>query len=384
MTTAMKVVIAPDSFKDSLGAPGVADAIAAGVRSVWPDADIVCCPMADGGEGTVESVLAAAGGEWRQSHVEGPRGEPVSAAWGWIAAERTAIIEMATASGLMLLSREQRDATVTSSIGTGELIRAALDAGAQRIVLGIGGSATNDGGTGLLSALGVRFLDKNDQDLPPGGSALAKLASIDCSAVDARLKNVRLEVAADVDNPLCGPRGASQVFGPQKGASPEQVHALDAALAHYADVAAAALGHDVRDFAGCGAAGGIGFAMKAFFDARFRPGVDVVAELTHLDQAIQGADLVITGEGRMDEQTLSGKTPMGVAKAAAKRRVPVLAIAGSLGSGYEKLYEHGLVAAFSLVPGPMQLADACEQCSSLLQATARDICRVWAAGAGRR
>ncbi|GGJ93753.1 glycerate kinase [Pseudomonas matsuisoli] len=379
----MKIVIAPDSFKDSLGAPGVADAIARGLAQVWPDAELVRCPMADGGEGTVESVLAAAGGEWRTTDVEGPRGETVAADWGWIESERTAIIEMATASGLMLLTKEQRDATVTSSIGTGELIRAALDAGAQRVVLGIGGSATNDGGTGVLRALGVRFLDKNGDQLPPGGLALKDLTKVDLTHLDPRLKDVRLEVAADVDNPLCGPRGASHVFGPQKGASPEQVKALDAALAHFADICAPVLGTDHRDFPGCGAAGGIGFAMKAFFEARFRPGIEVVAELTRLDDAMQGADLVITGEGRMDEQTLSGKTPMGVAKVAGRHGAPVIAIVGSLGAGYEKLYDHGIVAAFSLVSGPMDLAEACKNCGALLEASARDIARVWQGASAR-
>lgn len=373
----MKIVIAPDSFKDSLSAQGVAQAVASGLREVWPDAQLMECPMADGGEGTIEAVLAACGGQWMTTDVSGPLGQPVQAQWGWLADTRTAIIEMAMASGLQLLTLAQRDATVTTTYGTGQLITAALDAGAQRVILAIGGSATNDAGSGMLSALGAGFLDDNDQPLPPGGLALSKVARIDLGSLDARLKEVRFEVAADVNNPLCGPNGASHVFGPQKGASPEQVLALDAALAHFAEQSACVLGRDDSEQPGSGAAGGMGFAASAYLNASFRPGVEVVADLTGLAQALEGADLVITGEGRFDAQTLRGKTPFGVAKIAQRQRVPVIVLAGTLGDGYADLYEHGISAAFALSSGPMTLEQACASAATLLHDRARDLARVW-------
>ncbi|MEG0965882.1 MAG: glycerate kinase [Pseudomonas sp.] len=373
----MKIVIAPDSFKDSLDAAGVARAIAAGLGEVWPDAELVECPMADGGEGTMDAFLAASQGELRRLAVRGPLGHSVEAGWGWLPQSRTAIIEMAQASGLQLLSLGQRDACRSSTYGTGQLISAALDAGARRIILAIGGSATNDAGSGMLRALGLRLLDAQDQPLVEGGQALRQLARLDASELDPRLAQVQLEVAADVDNPLCGSNGASAVFGPQKGASPEQVQLLDAALGHFADHCAALLNQDVRDFPGCGAAGGMGFAAKAFMQATFRPGIDVVAELAGLDQAVQGADLVITGEGRFDAQTLRGKTPFGVARIAKRHGVPVVVIAGTLGEGYEQLYRHGIDAAFALASGPMTLEQACTNAAALLQARAGDIARLW-------
>jgi glycerate kinase len=284
---------------------------------------------------------------------------------------------MAQASGLQLLSLEQRDACRSSTYGTGQLISAALDAGARRIILAIGGSATNDAGSGMLRALGLRLFDAQGQALAEGGLALSQLARLDASDLDPRLAQVQLEVAADVDNPLCGSNGASAVFGPQKGASPEQVQLLDAALAHFADHCVPLLNQDVRDFPGCGAAGGMGFAAKAFMQATFRPGIDVVAELAGLEQAVQGADLVLTGEGRFDAQTLRGKTPFGVARIAKRHGVPVVVIAGTLGEGYEQLYRHGIDAAFALASGPMTLQQACSNAAALLQARAGDIARLW-------
>jgi glycerate kinase len=373
----MKVVIAPDSFKDSLSAKAVADAIASGLIEVWPDARLIKCPMADGGEGTIEAVLDACDGQWQTTRVSGPLAVEVDAQWGWLEQSRTAIIEMATASGLQLLTLQQRDACVTSTYGTGQLISAALDAGAQRIILAIGGSATNDGGSGMLAALGARFLDQDDRPLPAGGLALAQLARIDLSGLDSRLADVQFEIAADVDNPLCGENGASHIFGPQKGASPEQVLALDAALGHYADHSARVLGQDLRDNPGSGAAGGMGFAAKAYLHASFRAGVEVVADLTGLEQALDGADLVITGEGRFDAQTLRGKTPFGVARIAQRRSVPVIVLAGTLGDGYERLYQHGISAAFAIVSGPITLEQACANAAVLLRDRARDLARVW-------
>ncbi|WLI44219.1 glycerate kinase [Pseudomonas beijingensis] len=373
----MKIIIAPDSFKDSLSAQGVADAIAQGLAEVWPDAQLIKCPMADGGEGTVESVLAACNGQWRHTRVRGPLGVAVEARWGWLAESRTAIIEMAEASGLQLVPPGQRDACSRSTYGTGELIHAALDAGAVRVILAIGGSATNDAGAGAMQALGVALLDDQGQALPPGGLALANLARIDLSDLDPRLAHVSFEIAADVDNPLCGPHGASVVFGPQKGASAQQVQALDRALGHFAEQCARALSKDVRDEPGSGAAGGLGFAAKGFLGAQFRTGVDVVAQLTGLAEAVSGADLVITGEGRFDAQTLRGKTPFGVARIARQHGVPVVVIAGTLGEGYQALYEHGIDAAFALVNGPMTLQEACADAPRLLSERAGDIARLW-------
>lgn len=379
----MKIIIAPDSFKDSLSAAGVAQAIVEGLAQVWPDAQMIQCPMADGGEGTVDAVLAACHGELRRQTVRGPLGAPVDARWGWLADSHTAIIEMAEASGLQLLPPDQRDACRTTTFGTGELIRAALEAGARRIILAIGGSATNDGGAGAMQALGVQMFDADDQPLPPGGLALAQLARISLDSLDPRVGEVRFEIAADVNNPLCGPHGASAIFGPQKGASPQQVQQLDAALGHFADHCARVLPTDVRDEPGSGAAGGLGFAAKAFLGAQFRAGVEVVADLVGLDAAVRGADLVITGEGRFDAQTLRGKTPFGVARIARQHGVPVIVIAGTLGEGYEQMYSHGVDAAFALPSGPISLEQACSEAPRLLRERAADIARVWRVAAGR-
>ncbi|MHA4967717.1 glycerate kinase [Pseudomonas extremorientalis] len=373
----MKIIIAPDSFKDSLSAEGVAQAIAEGLAQVWPDAELVQCPMADGGEGTVDAVLAACKGQLRHHVVRGPLGTAVEAHWGWLADSHTAIIEMAEASGLQLVPPGQRDACTTTTHGTGELIRAALDAGAERIILAIGGSATNDGGAGAMQALGVQLFDADDQPLAPGGLALARLARISLEHLDPRLAQVRFEIAADVNNPLCGPHGASAIFGPQKGANPEQVQQLDAALGRFADHCANVLSKDVRDEPGSGAAGGLGFAAKAFLGAQFRAGVEVVAELVGLDAAVRGADLVITGEGRFDAQTLRGKTPFGVARIARQHKVPVIVIAGTLGDGYEQMYAHGVDAAFALPSGPMTLEQACAEAPRLLSERAADVARLW-------
>ena len=372
----MKIVIAPDSFKDSLSAEKVADAIAAGLADVMPHAQLVKCPMADGGEGTVEAIVAAGNGQLRRNHVQGPLGAPVEAHWGWLPDSHTAIIEMAEASGLQLLKPEQRNACITSTFGTGELIKAALDAGARRVILAIGGSATNDAGAGALQALGLGLFDAQGNNLPRGGLALAHVARIELSGLDPRLAEVRFEIAADVNNPLCGEHGASAIFGPQKGASAEQVRLLDQALGHFADHCANVLPKDVRHEPGSGAAGGLGFAAKAFFGAQFRAGVEVVAELVGLAEAVKGADLVITGEGRFDAQTLRGKTPFGVASIARAEGVPVVVLAGTLGEGYQALYEHGINAAFAIASGPMTLQDACARAAPLLTDRARDIARL--------
>ncbi|MGO2488774.1 MAG: glycerate kinase [Pseudomonas taetrolens] len=374
----MKIVIAPDSFKDSLSALKVADAIAEGLAEALPGAHLVKCPMADGGEGTVEAIVTAGNGQLRRHQVQGPLGTPVDAHWGWLPDSRTAIIEMAEASGLQLVAPGQRDACTSSTFGTGQLIKAALDEGAQRIILAIGGSATNDAGAGALQALGLGLFDDQGNALARGGLALAKVARIELAGLDTRLADVRFEIAADVNNPLCGDHGASAIFGPQKGASPEQVLELDRALGHFADHCARVLPRDVRQEPGSGAAGGLGFAAKAFFGAQFRAGVEVVAELVGLADAVKGADLVITGEGRFDAQTLRGKTPFGVARNAQQQGVPVIVLAGTLGEGYQSMYEHGVNAAFALTSGPMTLEEACIRTAQLLTDRARDIARVWA------
>ncbi|EPG37280.1 glycerate kinase [Acinetobacter colistiniresistens] len=372
----MKVVIAPDSFKDSLSAQEIAQAIASGWQQVFPDAEIIQCPMADGGEGSIEAVLEVCSGEWREQMVQGPLGEPVLAKWGWLATEKIAIIEMAQASGIQLVQPADRDACISSTFGTGELILAALDAGAKEIVLTVGGSASNDAGTGLLTALGATFLDAKHNPLAAGGIALQNLAKINLDQLDPRIQQTQFRLAADVTNPLCGANGASHIFGPQKGASPQQVLELDQALAHFADVTAQLLGVDQRNEAGAGAAGGLGFAAKTFLKAEFRSGVEVIAELNQLAAKIQGADWVITGEGKFDEQTLNGKTPFGVAKIAQLTNVPVIVIAGTLGEDYQALYPHGVTAAFSLTSGPISLEEACQNAAELIHARATDIARL--------
>ncbi len=374
----MKIVIAPDSFKESLSAPEVAQAIARGIKHAAPQAHILCVPMADGGEGTVQAVLAATQGLSRVNTVQNALGHPIQAQWGWLP-NQIAVIEMAAAAGLEHIAATERDPMRASSWGVGELIRHALDAGAKHIVLGLGGSATNDAGAGMLQALGLGLFDAHGKTLEPGGAALSNLSRIDATGLDQRLRDLSITIASDVNNPLCGVKGASAIFGPQKGASPAQVQVLDAALRHFADCCQQQLGSDSRDIPGAGSAGGLGFAAHAWLGAKFRPGVEVVAEIGGLAQAVEGASLVITGEGRMDAQTLLGKTPMGVAAIARQAGVPVIAIAGSLGKDYQALYAAGIYAAFSLVCGPCTLQEACEQASSLLEDRAQDIMRLWLA-----
>lgn len=372
----MKVVIAPDSFKDSLSALGVAQAIAQAWQEVFPEAETILCPMADGGEGTLEAVLEVCKGECREKTVVGPLGKPVQAKWGWLEKQKIAMIEMAQASGIQLVPPSERDACQSTTFGTGQLILDALDAGAKDIILTVGGSATNDGGTGLLTALGARLLDSEQHVLPVGGLALNNLSKIDLTHFDPRIQQTRFLLAADVTNPLCGSNGASYIFGPQKGATPAQVELLDQALAHFADVSAQLLGFDKRDEAGSGAAGGLGFAAKSYLNAEFKAGVEVVAELNQLAHKISSADWVITGEGKFDQQTLNGKTVFGVSRVAKMKNVPVIVIAGTLGEGYQALYEHGVTAAFSLTNGPITLEQACEAAAELIFERTIDIARL--------
>lgn len=378
----MRIVIAPDSFKESLSARAVAEAMAAGIHDALPGADIACVPMADGGEGSLDAVLAATGGQRRTLSVLDANGQPCEASWGWLG-DGKAFVEMAAAAGLEHIPAAERRPLQASSYGVGQLIRDAVDAGASQVVIGLGGSATNDAGAGLLQALGVRLLDGRGDELPAGGAALSRLERVCLQEVSARLKQVHFDIAVDVDNPLCGPRGASAIFGPQKGASAQDVQVLDQALAHFADVCARQFGKDERDLPGMGAAGGLGYGIKTCFDARFRPGVELVAELSGLPEALADADLVFTGEGKMDAQTVFGKTPVGVARYAARKGIPVIALVGALGDGYEEVYAAGITAAFSLTPGPISLQQACEQGAGYLRQRARDCMRLWLAASGR-
>lgn len=378
----MRIIIAPDSFKESLSARAVAEAMAAGIRDAMPQAQTVCVPMADGGEGSLEAVLAATGGEQRTLTVLNANGQTHQASWGWLG-DGKAFIEMAAAAGLEQIPEAERRPLQASSYGVGQLIKDAVEAGAVHIAIGLGGSATNDGGAGLLQALGVHLFDAQGNELPAGGAALSQLARVCFDEVDPRMKQVHFDIAVDVDNPLCGPRGASAIFGPQKGASAQDVQVLDQALGHFADVCAGQFEKDERSLPGMGAAGGLGFAIKTCFDAEFRPGVELIAELSCLAQAMEGADLVFTGEGKMDAQTVLGKTPVGVARVAARQGIPVIALVGALGEGYEEVYAAGITAAFSLTPGPVTLQQACEQGAGYLRQRARDCMRVWLAASAR-
>ncbi len=377
MKTLKKVVIAPDSFKESLSAMAVAEAIERGFRQIYPQVQYVKLPMADGGEGTVDSMVAATGGEIVRVEVTGPLGQPVSAFYGLLGEGETAVIEMAAASGLHLAPKGQRDPRITTSYGTGELILAALERGVKTIILGIGGSATNDGGAGMMQALGARLLDDQQQPLPPGGAALARLAQIDLSAVDPRLQQVSVTAACDVDNPLCGPHGASAVFGPQKGATPEMVTQLDAALSHFGSLLQQATGREVLNVPGAGAAGGMGAALLGMLNARLRPGIEIVIETLRLEEALRDADLVITGEGRLDSQSIHGKTPIGVARVAKRHGLPVIGIAGSLSKDYQVVHQHGIDAAFSVLDRVVTLEEALTDAADNLEVTARNVAAVW-------
>lgn len=376
----MRVLIAPDSFKESASARDAAEAIGLGVRRACPDVEVVLLPMADGGEGTVEALVAATGGRLVEEVVTGPAGEPVKAVYGLLDEGATAVIELAAASGLALTPVSKRDPRTATTRGTGELMRRALDAGVRRIIVGIGGSATNDAGAGMAQALGYNLLDQRGNELSPGGAALASLAVIDRSKVHPRLTSTEILVACDVANPLCGPEGASHVYGPQKGATPDVVEELDAALRHFAAIVHTHLGKDVLNLSGAGAAGGMGAGLVAFADARLRPGFELIAETCRLEDHVRQADLVFTGEGSLDGQTAYGKTPAGVARLAGRYGVPVVALAGRLGSGYEALYVQGLTAAFAICDGPLTLAEAMQRTCALLAERAEAVVRLWRAG----
>lgn len=372
----MKIVIAPDSFKESLSAEQAAQAIARGFAHVFPDAQYVCVPVADGGEGTVAALLAAREGQWMRAVVEDPLGRPVTVRYGLLP-DGTAVMEMAEASGLHLLKAQERNPLHTSTYGTGQMIAAVIGQGAKRIIIGIGGSATNDGGAGMAQALGFRLLDKNGNELPRGGQALATLARIEAPPA----LPVAVTVACDVSNPLCGERGASAVFGPQKGATAEMVAELDAALAHFADILEKqGYAEKARHAPGSGAAGGLGYGLRTLLDARLMPGVDMVLEAAQLAGKIHEADLVITGEGKMDGQTAFGKVPLGVLELARRHDIPVIAIAGSVGADIGNLHEHGFTAIFPSIARVAPLADVLASGAENLERTARQVAAVWQLG----
>ena len=371
----MRIVIAPDKFKGSLSAAAAAQAIALGMRRALPQASFDLVPVADGGDGTAETVIAALGGQMVVREVRGPDEKPVTARYGLAKGGATAVIELAQASGLALLPPGTNDPLTATTYGTGELIVDAIARGAQRIILAIGGSATNDAGTGALSALGAVFADASGRALPPGGGALASLATIDTAALDARLAGVQIEIASDVRNPLCGPSGASAVYGPQKGASTQDVRTLDEALSRFADVAAQTIGTDVRDIPGAGAAGGAGAGFLALAHATLRPGAELVLELLDFAHHVEGAGLVVTGEGKLDRQTLSGKAPYAVAQAARARGVPVVAIAGAVECDASQLADAGISLALPAVTGPMSVEEAMLRAGELVAATAETLGR---------
>jgi glycerate kinase len=374
----MKIVIAPDSFKENLTSLEVASEIETGLRRVWPDAQCIKVPMADGGEGTVQSLVDATGGEIVKCEVSGPLGVKVMAAYGLLGDKRTAVIEMAEASGLPLVPKDKRDPLRATTYGTGELIADAIKRGVEEIILGIGGSATNDAGAGLAQALGVRFLNFGGapiRDLIAGGD-LDDVQAVDMSAVNPGLARVRISVACDVTNPLYGEKGASRVYGPQKGATPEMIEILDRNLAHFAQVIKRSIGADVADRPGAGAGGGIGAGLMAFTNATLKRGIELVVATTRLEDYMQGADLAITGEGRVDSQTAFGKTPSGVAVAARKHGVPVVAIGGGLSDDAGAVFAHGIDGLESATPNAMPLDVAIQKSRRYLQDAAERVARL--------
>ncbi len=369
----MKIVIAPDSFKESLPAEQVAEAIRTGLQSVQPKLECVCVPIADGGEGTLDAILSSLDGERMQLEVASPMGEPVMAEFGWVPGQQLAVIEMAQASGIELVAADERDPLKASSYGTGELIQAALELGVKRIILSLGGSATNDGGMGMMAALGVCFLDAEGQPLPHGGGQLSKIDRIDPTKMDSRLADVEFVIACDVTNPLVGETGASAVFGPQKGATPAMVAQLDQGLENYADCLKKLSGKAVAGLPGAGAAGGLAAPLLALCQSELKPGIDLVLETVGLADKLTGADWVITGEGRIDGQTAFGKSPVGVSRLAQQQGIPTIALAGSLGEGTETLVKDGIICCLAIQQGPVTLKQAMQRTEQSLIQTASNL-----------
>ena len=374
----MKFVIAPDSFKESMTAKAAAVAIQAGLQKIFPDAEYELVPMADGGEGTVQSLVDATNGQLITTDVQNPLDETVKAFYGVLGDQQTAVIEMSAASGIQFVTTETKNPLITTTYGTGQLIKDALDRGMRRFIIGLGGSATNDGGAGMAEALGVQFLDENGQQIARGGAALATLHEIDMSNLDPRVAESEFLLASDVTNPLVGETGASAVFGPQKGATPAMVAELDAALTNYAAVIKAQLGVDLANTPGAGAAGGLGAGMLAFTQAKMQSGISLVVEATELVAKAANADVAFVGEGAIDFQTQYGKTPMGAAQAIkqASPNAKVIGLAGYVGDGIDALYDLGIDAVFSIVPGAVDLPTAMKTGEANLTRTAENIARL--------
>lgn len=372
----MKFVLAPDSFKESMTSKEACDAMERGIKKVIKDAECIKVPMADGGEGTVEALVWATNGTILKAIVKGPLGDEVEAKFGILGDSKTAVIEMAEASGIALVARDKRNPMISTTFGTGQLIKEVLNLGVEKIVIGIGGSATNDGGAGMVQALGGSLLDKDGNELSFGGGELGKLCEIDTSKLDKRLKDVEIEVACDVTNPLCGEHGASYVFGPQKGATKEMVAKLDKNLEHFAKKIKEYLGKDIKNVEGAGAAGGLGASLLAFLDCKLKKGIDIVIENTKLEEKLEGADFLFTGEGSIDNQTIYGKTPMGVALIAKKKGAKTIAFGGRILEGSENLYDIGISALFSIIPGVISLDEALKDGSKNLERTVENVVRL--------
>jgi len=372
----MNVLIAPDSFKDSLPAKAVADHMAKGIRKVMPNAQITKVPLSDGGEGLLEALVTPLGGRLISVQVKDPLMRDIKANYSIIDKGRTAIIEMATASGLELLKDHERNPMITSTYGTGQLIKDALDKGCERFIIGLGGSATNDGGMGMVKALGVNFLNHKGEPIGEGGGALGDLNHIDITELDQRLSNCEIIVACDVNNPLTGKNGSSLVFGGQKGGDMETLKQLDKNLSNYAEVIYKDLGNDLKNIEGTGAAGGTAMGLLAFLDAELKPGIELIMDELQLEKKIKQADVIFTGEGQIDKQTLNGKTIAGLATLAKKQNVPVIAIAGKVDLDIDQLYEMGITSAFSIVNRPMELKEAIQNARELIETCVENVYRL--------
>ncbi|MBA3044233.1 glycerate kinase [archaeon] len=372
----MKIVVAPGSFKGSLTASKVADAVEKGFRRIFLDADIVKIPMADGGDGTLQCLVNATNGKIINEIVTGPLGNMVKACYGVLGDKETVIIETASASGLKLLKPEEYNPMLTTTYGTGELIKSALDKGYRKLIIGVGGSATNDAGAGMAQALGVKLLDSSGKDIPFGGAGLKRLDKIDISRIDERIAETETVVACDVSNPLTGVYGAANVYSKQKGATPKMIKELDNYLEHFAKIVERDLGKDIREIPGSGAAGGTGAGLIVFLNAKLKSGADVVSEKLKLSEHIRDADLVVTGEGKIDSQTIYGKTPVGVAKIAKRFGVPVLVIAGQIDHGVEKLYDLGIDAMLSITTGPISKEESISNAEKLVVSASESAARV--------
>lgn len=373
----MKIMVAPDSFKGSLTAKEVVENISLGINKVIDKCQIIKIPMADGGEGTVQSLVDASEGKIYTKQVTGPLGGQVKAFYGILGDGETAVIEMAAASGLPLVPEDKRDPSKTTTYGTGELIKAVLDKGIAKIIIGIGGSSTNDAGVGMAQALGGKFLDETGKEIGFGGGELGKVEQINLDQLDPRIKETTIEVACDVDNPLFGPRGAACVYAPQKGADSKMVQKLDKNLQHLSKIIKRDLGKDVQTIPGAGAAGGLGAGLVAFLDGELRSGIEIVLEINKVAERMAGVDLVITGEGQIDGQSVYGKTPVGVAKIAAERQIPVIAFCGSTGKGVKKVFSQDIDAVFTTLQQPLSIKEIFAATAEWLEFTTEQVMKVY-------